>query len=198
MFGVSASRASAVFLDRDGVLNENMAGGYVTAWRQFRWLPGAAAAIALLNKQGWKVFVVTNQACIAKGIASHAAIDGIHDRMLHELRVRGANVSGVYVCPHRPEHGCSCRKPRPGMLLQAAEEHGIDLPASYFIGDSLTDMRAAQAANTQGILVRSGLGRSQEEEARRLQAAGHYCDTVLEAVQYITRQGQLHDPKRRV
>ncbi|MFC4102454.1 D-glycero-alpha-D-manno-heptose-1,7-bisphosphate 7-phosphatase [Paenibacillus xanthanilyticus] len=187
MSGVSAARESAVFLDRDGVINENIAGGYVTAWNQFQWLPGAIAAITLLNRRGWKVFVVTNQACIARDIASQAAIDGIHDRMLRELRVQAACVSGVYVCPHAPENGCACRKPRPGMLLQAAKEHGIDLQASYFVGDALTDMLAAQAANVQGILVRSGLGRSQEEEARRLQAASYYCETVLEAVEYITR-----------
>lgn len=131
MPGLSAGRRGAVFLDRDGVLNENVPGGYVTGWHAFRWLPGAIDAIALLNRLERKAILVTNQACIGKGIASRSAIDGIHDRMRRELASRQAVVDGIYVCPHRPETGCACRKPRPGMLLRAAEEHEIDLSASF-------------------------------------------------------------------
>lgn len=178
----------AVFLDRDGVINENIANGYVTSWAEFKWLPGAIEAIRRLHQQGWMVFIFTNQACIGKSILKPQDVHGIHERMLDELKSCQASITQIYLCPHRPEDGCGCRKPKPGMLLQAADEHGLSLRQCYVIGDSLTDMMTAKEVGSYSVLVRSGLGQRDEDQVRRLRLADYYCGAVAEAVTHILKK----------
>lgn len=156
---MSVSRP-AVFLDRDGVINENQDGDYVRQWEGFRFLPGAVAAIAALHAAGYPVVVVTNQAGIARGRLSAATLEEIHTRMLATIRAGGGDVVAVLHCPHHPEAGCECRKPEPGMLRRAAAQLGLDLSRSVLVGDHLTDMQAALTAGCRAILVRTGRGRS--------------------------------------
>jgi D-glycero-D-manno-heptose 1,7-bisphosphate phosphatase len=135
----------AAFLDRDGVINRKPAGsGYVTRWEDMDLLPGAAKAISLLNRIGFRVIVVTNQRCVAKGLLTASQLEAMHSRMCHELAALGARIDGVYYCPHEKNPPCSCRKPRPGMLLAAAREHRIDLKSSWMIGDSDEDVEAGR------------------------------------------------------
>jgi D-glycero-D-manno-heptose 1,7-bisphosphate phosphatase len=149
----------AVFLDRDGVINENLAGRYVEAWATFRFLPGAVAAIAALKRAGYPVVVVTNQAGIAHGRLSAAALEGIHRQMVAAIRQGGGDVDAVLHCPHHPAAGCDCRKPQPGMLRRAADRLALDLSRSVLVGDHLTDVQAARAAGCRSILVLTGRGR---------------------------------------
>lgn len=137
----------AVFLDRDGVVNRKAPEGeYVTCWEQMDFLPGVANAIELLNRAGFHVIVISNQRCVAKGLITRTGVERLHDRMRHALAQAGAIVDAVYYCPHEKDGDCNCRKPQPGMLLRAKQEHGIDLAASWMIGDSETDVEAGRIA----------------------------------------------------
>ncbi len=152
-------RRPAAFLDRDGVLNHDA--GYVHRSGDFVWLEGAKAAVKRLNDRGWLVFVVTNQAGIARGFYEPHDVERLHRWMNAELRRIGAHVDAFYYCPHHPEAGrapyrreCACRKPAPGMLLQAMDDWPVRREASFMIGDKDIDMAAAKSAGVRGILYR--------------------------------------------
>jgi D-glycero-D-manno-heptose 1,7-bisphosphate phosphatase len=137
----------AVFLDRDGVINRKPPeGDYVTRWEDFHVLPGVVEGIAQLNRAGFDVIVVTNQRCIAKGLMTVSDLEEMHQRMSDFLGKAGAAIDGVYYCPHEAEQFCHCRKPSPGMLLGAASSRGINLPASWMVGDSDIDVETGKNA----------------------------------------------------
>ncbi|HEY6286922.1 MAG TPA: D-glycero-beta-D-manno-heptose 1,7-bisphosphate 7-phosphatase [Ktedonobacteraceae bacterium] len=154
---------STIFLDRDGVINENRA-DYVKSWSEFRFLPGSREAIAKLTHAGHRIVVCTNQAGIARGTISLETVEEIHHRMIASISDVGGKIEKVYYCPHDRDGDCSCRKPRPGMLLRARDELDIDLHDAVFIGDSITDIRAGLAAGIHTVLVLSGLGLDQFRE----------------------------------
>lgn len=151
----------AVFLDRDGVINENRS-DYVKTWEEFRFLPGALLALRELAATPLRVLVVTNQSAIGRGLTSAETAAEIDDRMRRLVARVGGRIDGVYRCPHTPSDGCECRKPRPGLLLRAAAEWGVDLGRSYCVGDKLTDLDAGAAVGCRGILVETGEGASQD------------------------------------
>lgn len=137
----------AAFLDRDGVINrKSPEGQYVTRWEEMEFLPGVAEAIASLVKAGFLVIVVSNQRCVAKGLLTAAQLDSIHQRMCNKLAADGAEIMAVYCCPHDRQPACSCRKPAPGMLFNAARDHEVNLAQSWMIGDSDTDIEAGKSA----------------------------------------------------
>ncbi|MGZ3616001.1 MAG: D-glycero-beta-D-manno-heptose 1,7-bisphosphate 7-phosphatase [Ktedonobacteraceae bacterium] len=154
---------STIFLDRDGVINENRS-DYVKSWSEFRFLPESCEAIAKLTQAGHRIIVCTNQAGVARGKISVEAVEDIHRRMIENICDFGGKIEKVYYCPHDRGEDCSCRKPRPGMLLQARDELDIDMRDAVFIGDSITDIRAGLAAGIHGVLVLSGLGLDQFRE----------------------------------
>jgi D-glycero-D-manno-heptose 1,7-bisphosphate phosphatase len=127
-------------------------------------IPGAAEAIRALNDAGYLVIVVTNQAGIARGYYDEAALHVLHDHLHASLAAQDARIDAVYFCPHHPDFtgACACRKPMPGMLTQAAADHGIDLTHSWLVGDSAGDLGAARAVGCRAILVRTGYGRAVE------------------------------------
>lgn len=144
----------AVFLDRDGVINRKAPGdGYITRWQDFHFLPGVAKAIAMLNRAGYRVIVVTNQRCVAKGLLSLEQLEVLHDRMLRRLANAGAKVDDVLHCPHDIDLSCDCRKPQPGMLMEAARRNNIDLSSSWMIGDSDKDVHAGKSAGCKTARV---------------------------------------------
>lgn len=151
---------STIFLDRDGVINENRA-DYVKSWSEFRFLPGSREAIAKLTQAGHRLVVCTNQAGVARGTMTVEAVHEIHRRMVDEIGEMGGNIEKVYFCPHGKEDDCPCRKPRPGMLLRAHDELGLDMHDAVFIGDSMSDIRAGLAVGIHSVLVLSGLGLEQ-------------------------------------
>lgn len=150
----------AIFLDRDGVICENRS-DYVKNWGEFLFLPGVKRSLAALAQLDFRIVIVTNQSVIGRGIAPASVIEDIHQRMTAEITGAGGRVDRVLYCPHRPDEGCACRKPHPGMLFQAAEGLNIDLAQSYMIGDAVTDLQAGQCANCLPILVLTGRGREQ-------------------------------------
>ncbi|GAC1405015.1 MAG: D-glycero-beta-D-manno-heptose 1,7-bisphosphate 7-phosphatase [Chloroflexota bacterium] len=188
--GSNRAMTVAVFLDRDGVINENRA-DYVVHRDQVCFVPGALRALALLAAAGLPCHVVTNQAAVGHGLLSEDDLAGIHDYIAAAVRRAGGAVAGFHACPHRREDGCGCRKPQPGLFTRAAAEHGLTLARSYYIGDALTDVRAGQAAGLTTILVRTGRGRAQvlHDEARHLH--GYYVARDLhQAARWIVaREG---------
>jgi D-glycero-D-manno-heptose 1,7-bisphosphate phosphatase len=137
----------AAFLDRDGVLNRKAPEGqYVTQWEEMEFLPGTREAIRLLNEAGFFVVVVSNQRCVAKGLITVAELESMHARMRQEFLAAGAKIDAIYYCPHENQPPCSCRKPQPGMILDAARAHDIELSASWMIGDSEHDVEAGRSA----------------------------------------------------
>ena len=147
----------AIFLDRDGVICENRS-DYVKSWREFKFLPGAKQSLAALRYLGLPIVIVTNQSAIGRGIVSADVVEDVHYRMSAEIQAYGGLITGVYYCPHHPEDRCDCRKPQPGMLLQAADALKIDLSQSYMVGDAATDLIAGQQAGCHPILVLTGRG----------------------------------------
>jgi len=161
----------AVFLDRDGVIIEDRA-DYVKSWDEVQFIPEAFDAIRRFSEAGLTVVIVTNQSAVGRGIVTQAFVEEIHSRMLEEIAAHGGKVDAVYFCPHHPTAGCECRKPKSGMLLEAAEKLGIDLSASVMVGDSLTDIRAANEAGARGILVLTGKGSAQASLVEAYVAGG--------------------------
>ena len=151
-----------VFLDRDGVINEYPGDfEYVKSWEEFHFLPGVIGALKAINDKGYKIFIISNQAGVGKGIYSQGNLDLITHNMLRELAKDGVEIAGVYYCTHRKEDNCSCRKPKTGLLdlvIQKAKESGgeIDLEKSFFIGDTIRDIQVGKAVGLKTILVFSG------------------------------------------
>lgn len=148
----SAGVRPAILLDRDGVINERIRDGYVARWEQFRFVRGIRGALARLTALGVPLIVVSNQAGVGKGMVSPAVLEEVTERFVAELAKRGAHIAAVYYCPHTPDDGCSCRKPRPGLLERAAKEWRVDLTQSILIGDSASDVEAATAVHCRAIL----------------------------------------------
>jgi len=144
--------SKAVFLDRDGVINRNPPkGSYITRWEEMHFFPDVAEGIGLLNRLGFRVIVVSNQRCVARGLVTAAELDTLHRRMCEQLAASGATIDGVYYCPHEKSPECHCRKPAPGMLLAAARTHRLDLTSSWMIGDSEIDIEAGKSAGCRTV-----------------------------------------------
>jgi len=155
----------AVFLDRDGTICEEM--GYLNHISRLHIFPFAAAAIARLNNAGVPVIVVTNQSGISRRIFPESLVAQVHARLSHELSAAGARIDGYYYCAHTSQDDCSCRKPLPGLLEQAAREHGLSLERSFVVGDRYADVKLAHVVHGRGVLVLTGYGRGEYELHRQ-------------------------------
>jgi histidinol-phosphate phosphatase family protein len=142
----------AVFLDRDGVLTKERA-DYVKNPDELEILPGLEAPLREIQKRGFRIVIVTNQSVIGRGLTSHDEMSRIHEKLRLELERLGCSIDGIYYCPHRPEEGCNCRKPEPGLILKASKDLGIDIATSWMIGDKEFDLQAAKRAGCHGIRV---------------------------------------------
>lgn len=155
--------SAAVFIDKDGTLVENVP--YNVDPEQIRLAPGAAESVAALRARGFRIFVVSNQPGLSFGYFLKEDLEKVEARIGQLLN---ASLHGFYYCPHRPDAGCQCRKPRPGLLLRAAREHGVDLGRSWMIGDILDDVEAGRRAGCRALLVNAGNETEwQQGEARR-------------------------------
>jgi len=151
----------AVFLDRDGVLIENRA-DYIREWSQVVIFPKTFSALKRIHDAGYKIVIVTNQSAIGRGFISLGTANEINKRLGDLIQENGGQVDGVYLCPHRPEDDCDCRKPKPGMLVRATNELSLDLKRSWLIGDAWSDLVAGQAAHVRRtIMVQTGRGQEQ-------------------------------------
>jgi D-glycero-D-manno-heptose 1,7-bisphosphate phosphatase len=156
------SRRPALFLDRDGVLNEDQ--GYVHRWEDFRWIPGAREVVAAFNRAGWLVIVVTNQSGVGRGYYTEAEMHALHARMSEDLAQAGGAIDAIYFCPLHPDAAEAAyrhpdppdRKPNPGMILRALSEWPIDAERSVLVGDKDSDMEAARRAGVRGLYFTGG------------------------------------------
>jgi D-glycero-D-manno-heptose 1,7-bisphosphate phosphatase len=189
---MASSLRPAVFLDRDGTINEQM--GYINHISRFHILPGVAEAIRRLNEARIPVVVVTNQSGLARGYFPAELLVAVHEKMAALLAEHGAHVDGIYVCPHHPEAkkaeyrvNCDCRKPKTGLLVQAAAEMGLDLGRSFVVGDRWSDLKTAKACGALPVLVLTGYGRGDVQyigPIQEVQPAFIGVD-LAEAVQWI-------------
>ena len=148
-------KGSAIFLDRDGLINRRRANDYVLDWSQFIFIPGIRAALKQISTLGLPMIVISNQAAVGKGLLSSTDLREITIKMREVLLEDGTPLAAAYYCIHRQDENCICRKPKPGLLQAAAEDFNIDLSRSVFIGDSETDLQAARAAGCVPVLFGS-------------------------------------------
>ena len=154
-----------VVLDRDGVINRESP-DFIRSPEEWQPLPGSLQAISELSRAGFRVVVATNQSGVGRGLFSTATLTDIHDRMVHAIEASGGALAGIFVCPHRPEDQCDCRKPRPGLLRQIEAHFGVSLAGEPVIGDSARDLEAAHLVGGRAILVRTGNGVATERRLR--------------------------------
>jgi len=163
----------SIFLDRDGVLIENRS-DYVRDWSQVKIIPEAIHALSLAPIKKYKIVIVTNQSVIGRGLILPKTAQEINQRLIDLIHDHGGQIDGVYMCPHKPEDGCSCRKPMPGLVLQAAKDLSLDLQRSWMIGDAWSDVQAGEAAGMRGaILLKTGRGTEQLLQARPEKVTGN-------------------------
>lgn len=177
----------AIFLDRDGVIIENRS-DYVRQWSHVTVLPKAIDALSGFKRQGFKIVVVTNQSAIGRGLMTFEDAQAINERLVAAIKESGGWVDAVFMCPHKPEDNCECRKPQPGLLLQAAQQFSLDLRSSWMVGDAWTDLLAGQSAGVEGtIMVRTGRGAVQLLQTQREEMKPYFvCDDVFDAFTKIT------------
>jgi len=166
----SSTVTSAVFLDRDGTINARMVGGYVTRWADFDFLPGAITGLRELSRLPDRIIVISNQQAVARGLLSAEELKRLTRRFVKEVRRQGGRIDDVYYCPHLREAGCACRKPRPALLLRAAADWSLELSRCCMIGDSLSDVLAAEAAGCSGILIDAATDAGGNQDPRWLLA----------------------------
>jgi D-glycero-D-manno-heptose 1,7-bisphosphate phosphatase len=148
-------RTPGIFLDRDGVINRERA-DYVKTWDEFEFLPGVLPTLRRLAALPLPILVISNQSVIGRGLVRAEAVAEIHQRALAYIQAAGGRIDAFFVCPHHPDDGCACRKPKPGLLQQAVDAYALDIHRSIFVGDAVSDFQAAQAIGCRSILVESG------------------------------------------
>ena len=182
----------AIFLDRDGTLNEE--DGHITSPEKFRLYSYAAEAVRLINQSGRMAVVLTNQSGVARNFLTEATLLQIHERMEESLRLQGARIDAIYYCAHHPDYGsppyrldCDCRKPKPGLVERAARDFNLDLSRCYVIGDRYRDIEAGQVVGARGVMVMSGFGREEYDAGRQRwpRQPDHIAENLLEAVNWI-------------
>lgn len=168
-----------IVLDRDGVINHDSA-DYIKSADEWIPLEGSIEAIALLCEKGYRVYIATNQAGLARGLFSPSDLDEIHNKLCQLVEKAGGKISGIFFCPHHPDESCSCRKPKPGLLEQIQESSNMSISGAPFVGDSLKDLQAAIASGAKPVLVRTGNGVKTEAMLDQLsQAAISVFDNLL-------------------
>lgn len=186
----------ALFIDRDGTISEEV--GYINHPSRFRVFPYSAEAIRILNESGWLAILITNQAGVARGYFSEEVIQKVHDQLTRDLQNESARLDAIYYCAHHPSVGeppyrfdCDCRKPKTGLIQQAAKDFKIDLPASWMAGDRYSDVELARNAGLRSAFVLSGYGRGEWEyqSSTWQHQPDLVCENLLEAVKSIVNHG---------
>ncbi|MGE5840758.1 MAG: D-glycero-alpha-D-manno-heptose-1,7-bisphosphate 7-phosphatase [Deltaproteobacteria bacterium] len=186
----------AVFIDRDGTINEQM--GYVNHVSRFRILPRVPQAIRMLNRRGHLVLVVTNQSGVARGYYPLELVEALHRLLITRIKEKNARIDGIFFCPHHPAGAvpefsgdCDCRKPKTGLIEQACKSFEIDLHRSFVVGDMCTDMELARRAGVTGVMVKTGYGLGEIEYILpgRTAKPAHIAEDLLDAVRWIIGRG---------
>jgi D-glycero-D-manno-heptose 1,7-bisphosphate phosphatase len=172
-----------IILDRDGVINED-SDDYIKSPDEWHAIPGSLQAIARLNQVGYHVIIATNQSGIGRGFYDVAMLQSINQKMVAQLKQYSGVITDIFFCPHLPNDQCDCRKPKPGMLLAIQKKYSLNLSDVFFIGDSVSDIQAAQSAGCQPLLVRTGKGKKTLDDYPDLNLIKH-CDDLNQAVDYV-------------
>jgi len=173
-----------IFLDRDGVINRDSP-DYIKHWEEFEFLPGSLDALRLLTEAGYHLILITNQSIVNRGMVPLQVLEHTHRRLRETVAAAGGQIFDIFFCPHRPDEACDCRKPKPGLILQAQARHAIDLAQTIMIGDSSRDIRCGRDAGCGiTILVRSGYKPDVEQ---KLAAEGLHPDAVADDLLAATR-----------
>lgn len=183
---------TAVFLDRDGTINEEVE--YLSSLEELNIFPNSFEAIKLINESGMLAVVITNQSGVARGYFDENFVKTVHLRINEILQGKGGYIDRFYYCPHHPVEGrghylksCGCRKPEPGMLIRASEELGIDLSCSYMVGDAAKDIELAERVGAKGVLVKTGYGKDAVSSGIK---PAYIADNILDAVKWIMKDRQ--------
>lgn len=190
--GLSLLSRKLVILDRDGVINEDSA-SFVRSPAEWSPIPGSLEAIARFSAAGFRVAVATNQSGLARGLFDLATLEAIHERMRALIRAAGGEIAHIAFCPHGPEEGCDCRKPRPGLLEHIGRELNVSLRGVPFVGDSPRDLEAAVAAGCDPVLVRTGKG-LKAERALTSDTIPVYDDLAAFAAAHLVKCGDESIP----
>ncbi|MEX1140454.1 MAG: HAD family hydrolase [Bacteroidota bacterium] len=181
---------AGLFLDRDGTINVER--GYLADPQAVELLPGAASAIRAANEFGLPVIIITNQAGVARGFHSEAAVVSVNERLKQLLGEQGARIDAIYYCPHHPEAEnppyrivCNCRKPKTGMLTMAEKSLGINLASSFVVGDKCSDIETGKNAGCRTVLVLTGYGRTEVEQCKGKDSPDHVAENLFEAWEFI-------------
>lgn len=181
----------AVFLDRDGTINEDI--GYLGEVEKLKIFPGVIPALSLLKEKGFLLFIVTNQSGLGRGLFKTEALEKIHKK-IEEL----FSFDGIYYCPHLPDENCSCRKPHPKMVLDVADKFKVNLKESFVIGDKLSDIEMGQRAGCRSILVLTGEGKeSKSALAKENVAVDYIAQDVPEAADWIVKKAYVLPNERK-
>lgn len=175
-----------VFLDRDGVINRDSP-DYITCWSEFEFLPGSLEALTKLTQNGFTTIVITNQSVINRNMVTGETLDHIHSMMKKHIQSKGGKITDIFFCPHKPEDGCDCRKPKPGLIYKAEKRYRIDIGSSIMVGDSAKDIECARNAGCgYSLLVKTGNG-IQAEKILKDKAIypDHVARNLLSAVDWI-------------
>jgi D-glycero-D-manno-heptose 1,7-bisphosphate phosphatase len=184
-----------VFLDRDGVINQDSP-DYIKTANEFRFIPNSAEAIALLCKSGFEVILITNQSMIHRGISTLGHLEAIFEKMSAGIQAKGGQIKDIFYCPHGPDEGCACRKPKPGLILQALDRYGIDPATAFMVGDSAKDIGCARNAGVgHALLVLTGNGSQARETLINADTPPDYtAPDLMAAAQWII-QTQGYSPQ---
>ena len=173
----------AIFLDRDGVINKDAGfGDYIRSWKAFEFLPGSLEALKKLTQSGFDIFIISNQAGVAKGLYTKEDVQEINRVLLKQAKAAGARIHSIHYCFHQDSDNCDCRKPKTGLFIQAAEGLDVDFKNTYFIGDSRRDVLAARAIGTKSIFVLSGNTKLEDLEVKPDFIAGNLLSAVEKIV----------------
>ena len=172
------SKKLAIFLDRDGVINKEV--NYLSNPNDFEFIDGSIKALQILKKKGYLLIVITNQAGIARGYFTEINLQEIHDKMMKSLKKKKIFLDDLFYCPHHPEFtgACECRKPSPGMIMQAKKKFKIDLENSYMIGDTLNDIITGKNAQCKTILVLTGHGKEEQKKISKIKPDMIYANLL--------------------
>ena len=181
---------NVVFLDRDGVINEDSP-NYIKNWKEFHFLPGSLEALKELHTNDFTAIVITNQSMIGRKISGPENLKEIHRNMSDAAKRHGGIICDIFFCPHSPDGNCTCRKPKPGLILQAQEKYDIDLSTACMVGDSAKDIECALSAGLRhAILVRTGNGKRAELILKEKNIIPDYvAEDLMDAVEWILDSG---------
>lgn len=180
-----------VFLDRDGVINRDSP-AYIKSWDEFEFLPGSLEALKQLHLGGFTAIIITNQSAVGRGMITREILEGMHGRMSDTVRLHGGRIEDIFYCPHRPDEGCVCRKPKTGLIDQARRKYSLVQTGAMMVGDSTKDIECARNAGCRAaILVKTGNGRQAENQLHdRKIPIDYLAENLLDAVNWIISAGK--------